>query len=89
MAISPQILKKNTEQEVDTFEKEIDAMLTKEKLYGTSLSITPPKGMTIAHYQIMKPRYISAGWKDVRWTDSQRDGKTITFSTVEPCTDYR
>ena len=79
MAISPQLLKANLEKEADHFEGLIDTELCTEKLCGNTVSISPPKGMSYVHYQIVKDRYISAGWTDVKWNDNQHDGTSILF----------
>jgi len=82
MATSPDILKKNSESEADIFEKKIDEILKSKNLYGTSVTIDVPEGLTYATFQILKERYESAGWKSVKWSSDQREGTSITFSTV-------
>ena len=84
MAIGPNELKRNLEAEAKAFEASIDASLSNSKLYSASISIAPPTEMNYAHFQILQPLYLKAGWKQVTWKDEQRDGKLIIFSTIEP-----
>ena len=83
MAIGPNELKRNLESEAKGFEASIDASLSKAKLYSSTFSIVPPDGMVYAHFQILQPLYLKAGWKRVTWKDHQIDGKEIEFSTIE------
>lgn len=79
MAIGPGQLKANLSEEAYSFEPQIDALLKTEKMYGLSITIIPPRGMTVAHYHVLKESYIDAGWGDLSWRDDQRDGTSITF----------
>lgn len=81
MAIGPTELKANFEAEAIKFEPQIDALLKAQKFYGTTVSITPPIGMNVSHYQILKEKYLDMGWGDLSWRDDQLDGTTITFYT--------
>jgi hypothetical protein len=80
MAISPEYLSKAFQKEVDDFESKLDEKLSKETIIsGGSVSIDPPGGMSIRHFNLLKPKYISAGWTDVKWNSDQREGTWITF----------
>lgn len=83
MAIGPSELKRNLEAEAKGFEASIDTSLSKAKLYSSTFSVVPPDGMFYAHFQILQPLYLKAGWKRVTWKDHQIDGKEIEFSTIE------
>ena len=75
MAISPKQLNENFMKEVDSYEKAIDARLSLKKLPSSgSISINIPSGMSHEHLQILKPRYLYVGWKEVRWEFDQREG---------------
>lgn len=92
MAIGPYYLEKNLNREVQEFEKLIDEKLSRLKvLQGSSVNVDVPEGMTYIHYQAMKKNYIEAGWKEVEWNSSQRDGSFLTFNTVKSNTnnDFR
>jgi hypothetical protein len=76
MAISPTQLNQVFKQEVNDFEKKIDALLDKKTLApGDSIILQVPRGMTEKHFDALKPRYISAGWKELKWNSfyDQRD----------------
>jgi hypothetical protein len=80
MAISPQHLVQLFTEEVDRFEQEIDKLLSTQKIYkGQTISVTAPKGLNLTHYQILKSRYIAAGWIDVQYSSDQRDGEWLNF----------
>jgi hypothetical protein len=84
MAVPPNVLKNNLNDELNIFEQKIDEKLRLQKLYGSDVTITPPDGMNYAHYQAIRDRYIQAGWKNVTWRDDQRDGAYMTFSMNTP-----
>ena len=80
MAISPERLNKAFQEEVDNFEKVLDNLLSNQKIAkGGSIAIDPPQGMNSSHFGILKTRYLSAGWNDVKWNSDQREGTWITF----------
>jgi len=81
MAISPEKLKNDLLSEAEEFEVMIDNQLQKEKLYGRHISITPPARMNSSHFQLIKDRYIAAGWENVIWNDSQHDGPYLSFTS--------
>jgi hypothetical protein len=84
MAIGPNQLNASFKAELDTFENIIDQRLVNQKLAPTSiLSVDVPSGMSFAHFQIIKERYLKAGWEDVKWNSDQREGDWLTFSTIK------
>ncbi len=82
MAVSPDTLILNFEQEVRDFEKMFDKILSTKKIYpGESVSIFPPNGFNSRHAQKIKEIYVGAGWKDVVYTDTKRDGSHLEFKS--------
>jgi hypothetical protein len=80
MAIGPEQLRENFMKEVNEFEEIIDSKLLKSKLQG-KIMIDAPRGMTAAHFIILKDRYLKAGWDVVKQEfGTQRDpGDLIVF----------
>jgi hypothetical protein len=80
MAIGPEQLRENFMKEVNEFEEIIDSKLLKSKLQG-KITIDAPRGMTAAHFIILKDRYLKAGWDVVKQEfGTQRDpGDLIVF----------
>lgn len=83
MAISPNTLKIKFKEKVTDFENQIDCILADSIMYGDSITIDPPNSMQHAHFQMLKTRYVEAGWADVVWSDHQIGGKSITFKTTK------
>jgi hypothetical protein len=82
MAIGPDRLNANFLAELDTFETRIDQVLAGKKVApNSSVNVNVPSGMSFAHFQIIKERYLKAGWTDVKWNSSQMDGDWLTFYT--------
>lgn len=80
MAVSPEQLNKEFQKEVDRFEIKIDASLSKKTIAkGDSVSIDLPQGMNRKHFDILKTRYTSAGWSDVKLNSDQREGSWLSF----------
>jgi len=77
MAIGPNLLKASIKSEALKFEKEIDETLKTKKMYGNSVTITAPTGMTSAHLDLIKVDYINKGWASVKWTSHQHGGTYI------------
>lgn len=89
MALGPQQLGNAFIEEVDALEKVIDGILKSKKLVPNSqISIIPPPGVTFAHFQILKERYVSAGWGNVKWHDDQREGTRMIFDSKKPSTGF-
>jgi hypothetical protein len=81
MAIGPNQLNENFMAEVDFFEGKIDRALANKKVAPkSSINVDVPTGMSYSHYQILKERYIKAGWTDVKWYSDQREGCWLSFS---------
>jgi hypothetical protein len=81
MAISPQHLNKAFLEEVGVFEKKIDSILVGKSISeGQSISLDIPSGMTSKHFDILKTRYVTAGWSSVIWESDQREGSWLTFT---------
>jgi hypothetical protein len=80
MAISPNALSAKLQEEATNFEKQIDTILSQKILSKGSISITAPSKMKYEHYEILKPRYLSAGWVNLEWESyyDQRDGEYFT-----------
>jgi len=80
MAISPEYLNKAFIKQVDAFEVKLDEALTKKSIAkGDTINLDAPSGMSGKHFDLLKTRYISAGWSDVRLNSDQREGTWITF----------
>ena len=82
MAISPNQLNENFMFEVDGFEKRIDSSLASKRVSpGGSISIDVPTGMSSSHFNILKERYIKAGWSEVTLNHDQREGSWLNFKS--------
>ncbi len=84
MAQGPKELIEKFELEVLSFETQIDNALANEKIFsGESLRIKTPAGLTDAHLNALRKRYISTGWKyverDDKWVGSYEDGRTEKY----------
>ena len=80
MAISPEYLNKAFIKEVDEFEVRIDSSLSKKTIAkGESISIDVPQGMNGRHFALLRTRYTSAGWSDVKMNSHQREGSWLSF----------
>jgi hypothetical protein len=80
MAVSPEYLNKAFHREVDEFETKLDAQLAKKTIAkGEALSLDVPSGLGRKHFDLLKTRYISAGWSDVKLNSDQREGTWISF----------
>lgn len=82
MAIGPQVLTENFMNDVKEFEKIIDNKLIVQRVSpNSSIRIDVPKQMHAAHLNILRERYIKAGWKEVIWNSDQREGEWLTFKS--------
>jgi|JI10StandDraft_1071094.scaffolds.fasta_scaffold00150_106 hypothetical protein len=82
MAVSPQLLDENLQKEADGFEKKIDLHLSNSKLRsGGTLTLKVPEGMSYLHLEIIRGRYIKAGWKKVEMKSDQREGTWLEFTS--------
>jgi hypothetical protein len=80
MAVSPSQLNQAFIHEVDVFESRLDEALAKKTIAkGGSIILDKPSGLTQQHFNILKTRYLSAGWSDVKWEFDQREGEWLTF----------
>ncbi len=80
MAISPTELEKFLDKEVDNFESYLDNELRKKTLYrGESVYIEAPSGFSSKHFNVLKKRYLAAGWTNLEYNSSQMGGDSITF----------
>ena len=80
MAISPQQLNEAFLKEVEYFEENIDRLLSKKSIAkGGGISLDVPSGMTNKHFELLKTRYLSAGWTEVKWESDQREGSWLSF----------
>lgn len=82
MAIGPNLLSNSFMEDVDFYEKKIDSYLVNCKVApNSSINVDVPPGMNLSHFQILKERYLQAGWGDVVWNSYQRDGEWLTLTT--------
>lgn len=87
MAISPQALNETFKKEADKYEQLIDNVLQKKSLSTNGTVIIPaPDGMTLAHFEILRQRYLDVGWKNLKYDSyyDQRDQEgytSITFNS--------
>jgi hypothetical protein len=80
MAISPEYLNKAFIREVEDFEFKLDEKLSKNSIEkGETINLDVPLGMNSKHFNLLKTRYISAGWSDVKMNSDQREGTWLTF----------
>ncbi len=84
MAIGPSLLKAHLKAEALKFEEQIDSDLRNSKMYGNTVRISAPKGMTHAHLDQIKKGYIDQGWTSVRWEEyNQHAGDMIIFDCTK------
>jgi hypothetical protein len=82
MAISPKLLDEKFMKEVSRIEEQLDDKLSSCSLGPAKrVNIDVPREMNHSHFQILKPRYIAAGWKDVTWNSDQREGDWLVFES--------
>jgi hypothetical protein len=82
MAVSPNQLNEQFMHEVDVFESRLDEALSKRTLRkGGSINLDVPPGLTREHFNILRTRYFSVGWSDVKWESDQREGSWISFKS--------
>jgi hypothetical protein len=80
MAIGPKQLSENFMKEVSDFEKRIDSVLTTKRVApGGMITIDVPSTMTSDHFNILRRRYVDAGWAEVKMQHDQREGSWIEF----------
>ncbi len=80
MAISPKQLNKQFMHEVDVFESLLDEVLAKKTItQGGRIIMARPSGLTNDHFHILRNRYLTAGWSDVKWESDQREGEWLSF----------
>lgn len=85
MAIGPNILSETFMKEVDHFEQKLDQLLSGKKLSpNSSVNVDVPSDMSYSHFQVLKERYIKAGWGNVTWNTDQREGEWMVFDTKKP-----
>jgi hypothetical protein len=77
MAISPKVLQENIIKAAEKFEVLIDNQLRQRVVSsGGSIRFSAPDSMEHSHFEILKPKYLEVGWRDVIWNNhyDQRDG---------------
>jgi hypothetical protein len=80
MAISPRQLNEEFMHEVDLFESLLDEILAKKTITKGGRIVTDrPSGLTNDHFRILRTRYTSVGWSDVKWESDQREGDWLSF----------
>ena len=78
MAISPNALQEKIINESKQIEILIDNILRQKTISsGGTIHFTKPDKMEYSHFEVLKPKYIAVGWKDVTWNShyDQRDGE--------------
>jgi hypothetical protein len=84
MAIAPNQLNEGFKKAADDYEKKIDALLDKKILVpGGSVTISAPNGMTEQHLLILKHRYLSVGWKDLKWNSFYDQRDQDNYASIE------
>jgi hypothetical protein len=82
MAIGPHQLNEAFNREVDAYEARIDSELAKKSIgMGGTVSVDFPSGISSLHLQILRQRYLSVGWKEVKENHDQREGSWLTFKS--------
>jgi hypothetical protein len=82
MAIGPQHLESQFNEELKELEKKIDDALSKASFTrGKSVWIPTPRPMTDSHFLMIQKLYLNAGWKNVRrdYGDQRDPGDFIIF----------
>lgn len=81
MALGPQFLDELFQKDLKYCEDKIDSMLSNHKTFACDKIITTkvPGGMNIEIFNVLKEKYLAAGWKSVKWIDDQRDGDFLQF----------
>lgn len=80
MAVSPQMLERDSIEEAKKFESIIDSRLRNYRVTkGQIISISVPPGMMSVHFSIVKDMYEEAGWSEVKWNSDQREGNWLSF----------
>jgi hypothetical protein len=81
MAVSPYELEQNFNHELDLFEDQIDEDLRKFTIHKDEYVIVPPPlKMKETHFNLLKERYWSVGWRSVEYISDQRDGSYLKFT---------
>lgn len=82
MAISPKLLDEKFMKEVSRIEERLDDKLAACSLGPSKrVNINVPSEMNQSHFQILKSRYIAAGWKNITWNSDQREGDWLVFES--------
>lgn len=80
MALSPIFLEKNLKEEAKNYEKIIDTSLSNHTIVkGGTITVEVPSGMQSSHFVLIRQAYLDAGWDEVTFNFSQRDGEWLTF----------
>jgi hypothetical protein len=80
--VESKILNVKFKEEADDFEKQIDFLLSNKRLSSGEVTIPIPKSMLYTHFEILKPRYIEAGWKDLKWESFYDQGDQLNYSKI-------
>ena len=83
MAIGPEQLKDSFKKDISEFEKIIDRLLVTQGDLSAKdyVCMSIPRGMSYAHFEVLRQKYLSAGWKDVKWNSDQREGDWLEFKS--------
>ena len=83
MAIGPGVLSDKLKNECAAFESLIDDKLSKSRAYDGIVTMDPPQGgFTEAHLDVLRPRYLSAGWDSVELCFGGKNETNLTFKQL-------
>ena len=81
MAIGPEQFEQKFLEEVALAEVTLDRKLKDAigRKYNDAIYLDVPSGLSVKAFNVLKEKYIDAGWADVTWKSDQRDGDSLTF----------
>jgi len=82
MAISPEELSTAYQEKLKRFEEEIDrSLMNKRGTQPNNINVDVPRDMSSRDFELIKIKYIQAGWKNVEYHSDQREGEWLTFKS--------
>jgi hypothetical protein len=81
MAIGPEQFEQKFLEEVAHAEVTLDRKLKEAigRKYNEAIYLDVPSGLSVKAFNVLKEKYIEAGWEDVVWHSDQRDGDSLSF----------